>query len=335
MPIGNANGNITLQDVNIEYGLSPTATIGLNDVCNSYGVNTTGTPYPSDVGPTNLSGYSHDDGFYGYTNATVAYDGTSSYVGSNTSLPSELQFTYTTPFTFSFWIYNDGGTNPISAGYQPNLLYLGTTTFGQRTLQLYYEGKLTNGAYSNKIIARLVRSSYASGRRDYKWDLNSNGIITNGNGWNSANNAGWHHLVLTYNGGGTSTGAFQLYWNGTLLTVNQTNNLTDSSNTWTYNGTERVYLGARGYSTSTGHNAWQFSGFCFYDYVISAANVTTLYYGGAGVGCRAITDECHWWGLSGNPNDRADSFTSGGPSWSNYNLTEFNSPEYSKSRPSK
>jgi hypothetical protein len=210
-------------------------------------------------------------------------------------------------------------TTPITNGYQPSIWYSGTTTFGQNTIQLFYEGKLSNGTYSNKMIARMTRAGYASGRRDYRWDMGTNGIFTNGNGWNATNYPNFYHMVLTYNGGGTASGAFQLYINGNLMTVNQTNNLTDATSTWTYSGSERLYIGATGFNTGFTTN-WHYSGLMWFGRVISAAEVTTLYNGGAGLGLNAVDSNGHWWGLSANTNDRMYSYIVQ-TSFSNYNLT--------------
>lgn len=335
MPIGRANGQITAADINLEFGQGATAQIGLRNYLQTYGVNTGGIPRPNTDNNIKMSGYLNSDGFHGYTRGVAKFDGTNDYIASLTALPSEMQLTYTTPFSISMWVYNAYPTNPIATGYQPRLFYIGSTTFGARTMELFYEGKLSNGSYSNKIIARLVRSAFATGRRDYRWDLALNGKVTNGNGWNSTNSPGWIHLVLTYDGAGAAAGAFQLYWNGQLMTVNQTNNLNDSSNVWSYNGTERFWVGTAGYAT-TNVNAWRFSGWGFYNYRISASEVTTLYNQGAGVGCNAINSQCHWWGFSGNADDRSASYPSGGSTWPPYSLIPYNSPTYDYTiRPSK
>jgi hypothetical protein len=336
MPIGRSSGNITAQDINLEFGQSANSSIGISQAKTTFGINNSGIPYPSVISTnTKMSGISNNDGYHGYTHSTILLDGTNDYIASTTQLPSELRFTYTTPFTFALWLKNGGGTNPISNGYQPRILYLGTTTFGVRTLELFYEGKLSGGTYSNTIIARFVRSAFGTGRRDYRWNLTTLGIITNGNGWNEANNPGWHHLVLTYDGAGITTGAFELYWNGTLLSPTSTNNLNDSSNTWSYDNTERMYVGASGYNLSA-VNRWYISGLCFYNYKISASDVTNLYNSGAGRGCNAVSSQCHWWGFAGNVTDRSASYVSGGSTWSNYNLSTFNGPTYALDvRPSK
>lgn len=329
MPIGRANGTITMSDISLEYGLPYNATTGLYDIVLDSG-SSTSAKFPSPVTESlnnKMSGTGSNQGFWGSTYKVITMDGTNDYVMSNAALPSTMQVSYSTPFSYTMWVYNGGGTNPISAGYQPTIVSTGGTTFGQRTFQFFYEGKLSDGTYNNRMIARITRAGFAFGRREYRWDLNTAGIITNGNGWNSVNNPGWHHLALVYDGGGASAGTFLLYWNGVLLSTSGSNNLTDGTTTWSYAGTERFSVGVSTFNTG-GVNAWRMTGVCFYNTKLTSAQVTTLYNSGSGVGCNALGQDCHWWGLSGNVNDRGSAY--GVPtSFSNYNLVEYNSPAYS------
>jgi hypothetical protein len=317
MPIGRANGLITAQDINLEAGLAYNANMPFSTRASEY-VNSGASPVPNQA-PNfiKMSGYGESSGFWGATRASGHVN--NSYLNSTAALPSEMRSGYTTPFSVAFFVKMNNFTTPIANGYQPRMWYSGTTTFGQNTIEIFYEGKLSNGTYSNKIIARMTRAGFASGRRDYRWDMGTNGIFTNGNGWNATNYPNFYHMVITYDGAGTANGAFQLYINGNLMTVNQTNNLTDSTSAWTYSGNERLAVGIPLYNTGIATN-WFYSGVMWFDRVISAAEVTTLYNGGAGVGLNAIDTDGHWWGLSANTNDRMASY--GVPtSYSNYNLT--------------
>ena len=316
MPIGRANGLITAQDINLEAGLAADANMPFSTRATGYV--TVGTPRPAySPSPINMSGFGGTSGFWGSTRASGHVS--NSYLNSTTALPTEMRLSYSTPFSISFFVKMFNYTTPIANGYQPSILYSGTTTFGQNTIQLFYEGKLSNGTYSNKIIARITRAGYSSGRRDYRWDMGTNGIFTNGNGWNATNYPNFYHMVLTYDGAGPANGAFQLYVNGILLTVNQTNNVTDATSTWTYSGNERLYIGAAGFSTGT-TTSWFFSGLMWFDRLISQAEVTRLYNNGAGTGLNAVDTDGHWWGLSANTNDRMYSYIVQ-TSFSNYNLT--------------
>jgi len=317
MPIGRANGLITAQDINLEAGLAADANMSFSTRASGYVYNA-GSPAPN-TAPNfiKMSGYGESSGFWGSTRASGNI--ANSYLSSTTALPTEMRLSYTTPFSISFFVKMNNTTAPIPNGYQPSIWYSGTTTFGQNTIQLFYEGKLSNGVYSNKIIARMTRAGYPSGRRDYRWDMGTNGIFTNGNGWNATNYPNFYHMVFTYDGAGAASGAFQLYINGSLMTVNQTNNVTDSTSTWTYSGSERLYIGAAGFSTGTTTD-WYYSGLMWFNRVVTAAEVTTLYNGGAGVGLNAVDSNGHWWGLSANTNDRMYSYIVQ-TSYTNYNLT--------------
>ena len=148
--------------------------------------------------------------------------------------------------------------------------------------------------------------------------MGTNGIFTNGNGWNATDYPEWYHMVFTYDGGGGSSGAFQMYLNDNLMTVTTNNSTTDLTNTWSYGGTERAYMGIPGFSLGV-TTQWYYSGFMWFDKVLSDGEVTTLYNNGAGVGANAVDTDYHWWGLSTNTEDRVGSY--GIPvSYFNYNF---------------
>lgn len=317
MPIGRANGLITAQDINLEAGLAADANMPFSTRASGYVYNA-GSPAPN-TAPNfiNMSGFAGSSGFWASTLASGFIN--NSYLNSTTALPTEMRLGYTTPFSVSFFVKMNDTTVPIANGYQPRMWYSGTTTFGQNTIEIFYEGKLSNGVYSNKMIARMTRAGFPSGRRDYRWDMGTNGIFTNGNGWNATNYPEFYHMVFTYDGGGPANGAFQLYINGNLMTVNQTNNLTDATSAWTYTGSERIAVGIPLYNTGIS-TSWYYSGVMWFNRVISAAEVTTLYNGGAGLGLNAVDTNGHWWGLSANTNDRMYSYIVQ-TSFSNYNLT--------------
>lgn len=319
MPIGRANGLITAEDINLEAGAAYNDSMSLSTRATMY-VQAAGYPSPS-LSPNaiNMSGYGvpgGTNGFWGSTRSSGRIE--NSFMLSNGALPSELQLSYSTPYSVAFFVKMNGTTSPIPAGYQPRMWHSGDTTFGTNTIELFYEGKLSNGAYGNKFIARMTRAGYPSGRRDYRWDMNTNGIFTNGNGWNAADYPGWYHMVFTYNGAGTANGAFQLYINGDLMTVTQTNNVIDATGTWTYTGNERLLVGTANHNRTI-LTDWYYSGIMWFDRVISAAEVTTLYNNGAGVGLNAIDTDGHWWGLSTNTNDRIDSYSTS-TAYANYNF---------------
>jgi hypothetical protein len=318
MPIGRANGLITAQDINLEAGLAYNANMPFSTRASEY-VNSGASPLPNQA-PNfiKMSGYGESSGFWGATRASGHIS--NSFMFSNGSLPTELRLNYNTAFSVAFFVRMNATSTPIPNGYQPRMWYSGGNTFGQNTIELFYEGKLSNGTYSNKMIARMTRAGYPSGRRDYRWDMGTNGIFTNGAGWNSVNYPRFYHMVFTYNGGGPASGAFQLYINGNLMTVNQTNNVTDATSTWTYTGAERLTVGAPYYNTTPGLlTNWYYSGIMWFDRVISAAEVTTLYNGGAGVGLNAVDTDGHWWGLSANTNDRIASYSQA-TAYANYNF---------------
>lgn len=314
MPIGRASGQITAPDINLELGRVYNNTVSLDSDASLFS-STAGTPFPSNS-PTNMSGFGGTNGYWGATYASAYLN--NGFVNTTSSLPSEMQLDYSTEWSISFFVKMANTTSPIATGYQPTTWYTGTTTFGVNTIQFFYEGKLSNGTYSNKFIARMTRAGYASGRRDYRWDMGTNGIFTNGNGWNASDYPDWYHMVLTYDGGGASSGAFKLYINGSLMTVTTNNSTTDSTSTWTYSGNERLWLGVGGFNLGV-PTQWYYSGVMWFDRELISEEVTTLYNSGAGVGANAVDTDYHWWGLSTNTEDRVGSY--GIPvTFSNYNF---------------
>jgi hypothetical protein len=94
-------------------------------------------------------------------------------------------------------------------------------------------------------------------------------------------------------------------------------NLARSSG-WTYSGNERLIIGTAYFNTGV-TTTWYYSGVMWFDRVISGAEVTTLYNGGAGVGLNAVDTDGHWWGLSANTNDRIASYSQA-TAYANYNF---------------
>lgn len=312
MPIGQADGYISAQDINLEAGNSYNASLSLDGARSGYV--SSGVPRPQAVN-NNMSGFGGLYGFWGATKASGYFN--NAYCNSTTSLPSEMRVDYNGTWSISFFVKMANTTAPIANGYQPTMWSTGTTTFGQNTVQVFYEGKLGSGVYSNKMIARMTRAGYASGRRDYRWDMGTNGIFTNGRGWNATDYPNWYHMVFTYDGNGNS-GAFQMYLNKNLMTVTQNNSTFDGTTSWTYSGNERAYVATQPFNFVV--TQWYFSGFMWFPKVLSSTEVTTLYNVGAGVGANAVATDYHWWGFSTNTNDRVASY--GIPvSYFNYNLS--------------
>jgi len=180
---------------------------------------------------------------------------------------------YTQQISFSFW-------------YKPNRpskdnlllfdMYPQGTSSNANRMFLNYSASL------NRLIARYRSKSSNFDKQYPLHDQNGGvtGVEDPGTGWclaqpGAANSAGFVHIVLTYDGTqGNSTQAFQLYWNGQLLT-----DFAAANNGARYNFEYSEITWGNDYNSGTG-DAAGFDEMRMYSRVLSQQDINTIYNGG-------------------------------------------------------
>jgi hypothetical protein len=93
--------------------------------------------------------------FRGYNHRTGYLDGVNDFFSSSVNLSgSGLNPNYSTPFSLNFWIRQEAIDVLPATSFQPFLLSSGRIgNFGAAYFALFYEGTLSGGTKSNKLIA--------------------------------------------------------------------------------------------------------------------------------------------------------------------------------------
>ena len=329
MTIGRQGGQVQMRDINAEFNIRPAAVqIGLGQIVNIYGRNADyGRPYPDFPwqAPTYLSGISGDRGFHGYTHRSANFDGLNDYLyGANTiDSFSTFQPQLTDPFTLSMWV-RATRTTGLLPGYAIPLFHIGGNqgSFTGPLFQFYYSGRLSNGATEDLFIARLFRGNYSSGpTRDYRFRATFSG----GNiWWGYTNPRLMNHILLQYDGAGTYSGAFRMWWNGVELGVNRTNNVGNSGGlVWTGKNA-RVEVGRFPYNGSVAMGSMLCTNLqWFRGYGVASSYYSQMYNGGAGAGpwMQGNTSGFHYWPLYLNGMDMARELGASNPG--NYDLNSY------------
>jgi len=291
MTIGRINGKVEMRDINAEFNIRPaTPQIGLGQIVNIYGRNADyGRPYPDYPwqAPTKLSGYTDGTGFHGYTHRSANFDGINDYLyGANTvdAYPSYQPQLYE-PWTLSMWVRATRTSAP-PRGYAIPLFHIGGNqgSFTGPMVQFYYSGLLSNGSTENLFIARFFRSSYASGpRRDYRFRAPfSGGSLF----WGYTNPRRMNHILLQYDGAGSFSGAFRMWWNGVELGVYSNNSLGNSGGlVWTSKNA-RVEVGRFPYNGSTASGSMLLTNLQWIRGAVAGTYFSQMYNRGAGGGPR-------------------------------------------------
>lgn len=304
MTIGRLGYQVQTRDINAEFNIRPARVqIGLGQVVNTYGRNADyGRPYPDYPwqAPTKLSGGPDGTGFHGYTHRSANFDGINDYLyGANTidAYPS-FQPQLTDPFTLSMWVRATRTAAPPPNYALPLFFIGGQSGFTGPFFGLYYSGRLSNGATEDLFIARLFRGNYTSGpTRDYRFRAPfSGGSIW----WGYTNPRRMNHILLQYDGAGSFSGAFRMWWNGVELAVNRTNNYPNSGGlVWTGKNL-RVEIGRFPYTGSPANGAQLITNVqWFRGYGVASSYYNDMYNRGAGAGpfAQGNTTSLNYWPL--------------------------------------
>ena len=290
MTIGRLGNQVQMRDINAEFNIRPsTVQIGLGQIVNIYGRNADyGPPYPEFPwqAPTKLSGVDTGRGFHGYTHRSANFDGINDYLYGANTIDSYASFQpqMTDSFTLSMWVRATRTSVP-QPGYAIPLFFIGGQNgFTGPFFGLYYSGRLSNGATEDLFIARFFRGAYTSGpTRDYRFRATFSG----GNiWWGYTNPRLMNHILLQYDGAGSFSGAFRMWWNGVELGVYSNNSLGNSGGlVWTSKNA-RVEVGRFPYNGSTASGSMLLTNLQWIRGAVAGTYFSQMYNRGAGGGPR-------------------------------------------------